>query len=127
MSIVIKRRATRVAEAKLIKTAQVKKARTTSEDDFNIAAKKFVEAAKGIRAVMKKLGSNKYEKFFGGFEECDALLQDPLYVKSQEAQYRYQLLLGADQWLKHEADKLGADFVSPKHFYKAWERFGADE
>lgn len=124
MAMVVKRRADRLAEAAIIKKAQVKKARRSDTSDFEIAAKIFTDAAKAIRVKMKELGSDAYEHFHAGFEECAALRLDPIFVGSQEAQYLYGNLEGADRWLLHEADKLGQSYVSPAHFYKAWELAG---
>lgn len=127
MAMVLTRRMDRVAERRIIAEAQKKKARSDDPTDFNMVAHKFVTAVLNIRQVMKKIGSEiNYDYFFGGFEQCDALLQDPAFIASSEAQYAYQLLLGADTWLKHEADKLGEEYVSPNHFYKAWELHGID-
>ena len=127
MAMVLTRRMDRVAERRIIAEAQKKKARSDDTTDFNMVAHKFVTAVLKVREAMKKTRSSiNYDYFFGGFEQCDALLQDPAYIASREAQYAYQLLLGADQWLKHEADKLGEEYVSPNHFYKAWELHGVD-
>lgn len=127
MSMLIARRMDRVAERRIIAEAQKKKARSNDPSDFNMVAHKFVTAVLNIRNVMKKVGSElNYDNFFGGFEQCDALLQDPAFIASPEAQYAYQLLLGADTWLKHEADKLGEEYVSPNHFYIAWLNHGID-
>lgn len=123
MSIIIQRRSDRVAAAQIVKQAQIKPATTDTDDDFKIAAKLFTDAAKALRAKMKELGSNDYDDFHAGFEECAALRADPIFVNSQDAQYLYGNLAGADSWLRHEASKLGQAYVSPAHFYKAWELF----
>ena len=125
--MIITRRANRIAEANLIKKAQIKKARRADTTDFDRVADKFVEAVMKIRAAMMASGSKEnYNLFFGGFEQCDALLRDPAYHESKEAQFAYQLLLGADSWLRHEADKLGEEYVPPNHFFICWLRHGVD-
>lgn len=127
MAMIIKRRSDRIAEANLIKKAQVKKARRSDTHDFEMVAGKFVEAVMKIREAMKATDTTQnYDYFFGGFEQCDALLRDPAYHESKEAQFAYQLLLGADSWLRHEADKLGEEYVSPESFYKCWDLQGID-
>lgn len=121
--MIVKRRSDRVAAAKIVKEAQIKKARTLSVADFKMVAKKFCSAVHLLRNAMKSVGSkdfSNYDQFFGGFEQCDIMLQDPLYWKSTDAQRYYTLLMGANDWLKHEADKLGEMYVSPNHFYYAW-------
>lgn len=125
MSMIVKRRSERLFERNVLHQARIKVAKKTDTSDFDRVAKKFVEAVYAIREAMKNAGSlTNYDMFFGGFEQCDALLQDPAYKQSSDAQYAYQLLLGADAWLKHEADKLGEDYVSPEHFFKAWDNEG---
>jgi len=124
MSMVITRRASRAAAARIVKEAQVKPARTTDTADFELAARLFTDAAKAIRAKMKELGSDAYEHFHAGFDECAILRADPIFANSQEAQYLYGNLEGADRFLLHEADKLGQEYISPNHFYKAWELAG---
>ena len=125
MAMVVKRRADPLAEAAIIKKAQVKKARRSDTKDFELVANKFVEAVMKIREAMKATNTTQnYDHFFGGFEQCDALLRDPAYHSSREAQFAYQLLLGADSWLRHEADKLGEAYVSPESFYKCWDLQG---
>ena len=127
MPMIVKRRSERLFERNVLNQARIKVARTTDTSDFDRVAKKFVESVYAIRKAMKDAGSEQnYDLFFGGFEQCDALLQDPVYKTSTEAQYAYQLLLGADAWLKHEADKLGEEYVSPSHFYKCWLNEGID-
>lgn len=122
MGMIIKRGSERRLEASIIKRARIKAARTADTSDYVLVCHKFVEAVMAVRKAMKEAGSERdYDYFFGGFEQCDELLQDPVYRTSSEAQYAYQLLLGADQWLKHEAEKLGEAYVSPEHFYKCWE------
>ena len=125
MAMVVKRRADRLAEAAIIKKAQVKKARRSDTKDFESVCDKFIEAVMKIREAMKSTSTTKsYDLFFGGYEQCDELLRDPAYHDCKEAQFAYQLLLGANSWLLHEADKLGADYVPPEHFYKCWDRTG---
>lgn len=127
MAMVIKRRSDRIAEANLIKKAQVKKARKSNTADFEIAGDKFVEAVMKIREAMKTSATTKnYDMFFGGYEQCDELLRDPAYHECKEAQFAYQLLLGANAWLCHEADKLGEDYIPPKHYFATWLRHGYD-
>ena len=127
MAMIIKRRSDRIAEANLIKKAQVKKARRSDTSDFESVCDKFIEAVMKIRAAMKTTNTTQnYDHFFGGYEQCDALLRDPAYHDCKEAQFAYQLLLGANSWLLHEADKLGADYIPPEHFYKCWDRAGID-
>lgn len=127
MSMIVKKRSERLFERNVLRQARVKVAKKTDTSDFDRVAKKFVEAVYAIRIAMRNAGSLvNYDTFFGGFEQCDELLQDPAYKQSSEAQYAYQLLLGADAWLKHEADKLGEDYVSPEHFFKAWDNEGID-
>ena len=119
--LIVKRRAEREAEQRIIANAQVKKARSNNTADFELVAGKFREAVMKIRAAMKTTDTQyNYDTFFGGYEQCDMLLRDPAYHSCSEAQFAYQLLLGADSWLKHEADKLGENYVPPEHFYKAW-------
>lgn len=122
--MIVKRRSDRVAAANIVKAAQIKKARTDSDEDFRIAAKLFTDTAKMIRARMKELGSDKYEHFHAGFEECAYLRMDPLFKKDSEVQYLFGNLQGADSWLRHASDKLGEPYVSPAHFFKAWELAG---
>lgn len=125
MAMIVKRRSERLFERNILHQARTKVARKTDTSDFERVAHKFVEAVYAIRDAMKKAGSEQnYDLFFGGFEQCDALLQDPAYKQSAEAQYCYQLLLGADAWLKHEADKLGEEYVSPEHYFKCWDLEG---
>lgn len=127
MAMHVMRRSDRIAEAKLIEKAQIKKARRSDTSDFELVARKFVEAVMKVREAMAATDTKEdYSKFFGGYEQCDLLLQDPAYRNSADAQFAYQLLLGADQWLKHEADKLGEKYIPPEHFYKAWDYFGID-
>ena len=127
MAMIIKRRSDRIAEANLIKKAQVKKARRSDTHDFEMVGDKFVEAVMKIRAAMKTTNTTQnYDYFFGGYEQCDALLRDPAYHQCQEAQFAYQLLLGADSWLRHEADKLGEEYIPPSHFFLTWLRHGYD-
>ena len=123
MALIVKRRSDRIAAARLLKQAQVKKTRTDSNQDYLMVCEKFVTAVHKVRDAMKKTGStdfNNYDQFFGGFEQCDIMLQDEKYKNSPEARYAYELLIGADSWLKHEAEKLGEDYISPQHFYLAW-------
>lgn len=125
MAMHVMRRSDRIAEAAIIKRAQIKKARRSDTADFETVAHKFIEAVMKIREAMANTDTqNDYSTFFGGYEQCDALLQDPAYRKSQDAQFAYQLLLGADSWLKHEADKLGENYVAPEHYYKCWDTVG---
>lgn len=124
MNMIVKRRSDRIAEARLIKEAQIKKARTDSDEDFRTAAKLFTDTAIAIRKKMKELGTDKFNNFHAGFEECAELRADPLFMKSSEAQYLFGNLQGADSWLRHAADKLGEAYISPAHFFKAWELAG---
>jgi len=124
MGMAITRRMDRIAEARIIKQAQIKQARTTDTRDFEFAAKIFTDAAKALRNKMKELGSNDYDHFHAGFDECIILRQDPLFINSQEAQYLYGNIEGANSFMRHEADKLGQAYISPAHFYKAWELAG---
>ena len=122
--MIVKRVEDRISERRIIKEAQIKPARSTDTTDFEYAAKIFTDAAKALRAKMKELGSNNYEHFHAGFDECIILRQDPLFVNSQEAQYLYGNIEGANSFMRHEADKLGQAYVSPAHFYRAWELAG---
>ena len=124
MAMIVKRRSERLFERNVSQQARVKVARTTDTKDFELAAKVFTDTAKAIRVKMKELGSDAYDNFHAGFEECAALRMDPLFVGSQEAQYLYGNLEGADRWLLHEADKLGQNYISPAHFYEAWRLAG---
>ena len=122
MAMIIKRRSERLFERNILQQARTKVARKTDTSDFERVARKFIDATYAIRKAMKETDSeNNYDLFFGGFEQCDALLQDPAFKASPDAQYAYQLLLGADAWLKHEADKLGEEYRSPEHFFKCWD------
>lgn len=119
--MVVKRRSTREAEARIIKLAQIKKTRSTDTTDFVYVAGKFREAVMNIRNIMQNTPTTvDYSNFFGGYEQCEILLQDPAYRASQDAQFAYSVFLGVDQWMRHEADKLGEDYIPPKHFFKAW-------
>ncbi len=127
MSMIIKRRGDRVLENEILRKARTKVARTKDASDFEKVARQFIKAVYDIRSIMKDSGSTKnYDLFFGGFEQCAELLNDPAFKISQKAQYAYTVLLGVDAWLKHEADKLGEDYVSPEHFYKCWDLEGID-
>ena len=118
MALHVMRRSDRIAEAAIVKRAQIKKARRSDTTDFEMVSHKFIEAVMKIREAMAATNTERdYSTFFGGYEQCDAMLQDPAYRASQDAQFAYQLLLGADSWLKHEADKLGENYVAPEHFY----------
>lgn len=127
--MVVKRRSDRIREAQILKQARIKQTRTNSNKDYIMVAKKFVEAVMMVRKAMKEAGAkdfNNYDLFFGGFEQCDAMLQSKEYFESDAAKYAYSVLQGADSWLKHEADKLGEAYVSPEHYYKAWDLYGID-
>ena len=129
MALIVKRRSDRIAAARLLKQAQVKRATTDSNQDYLLVCDKFIKTVYRVREAMKKAGAtdfSNYDLFFGGFEQCDTMLQDPKYKKSEEARYAYELLMGANIWLKHEAEKLGQDYVSPEHFYKCWDTVGID-
>lgn len=125
MALHVMRRSDRIAEAALIKKAQIKRARRSDTTDFETVAHKFIEAVMKIREAMATTNTEKdYSTFFGGYEQCDALLQDPAYRTCQDAQFAYQLLLGANSWLIHEAGKLGESYVAPEHYYKCWDTVG---
>lgn len=129
MSMDVVRRSSRAAAAKILKQARIKQSRTDSNADYLMVCEKFITAVMKVRAAMKAAGAtdfNNYDLFFGGFEQCDIMLQSEAYMKSSEAQFAYSLLTGADSWLKHEADKLGEAYVSPEHFYKCWDQVGID-
>ena len=127
MAMIVKRRSERLFERNILQQARTKVARKTDTSDFERVARKFIDATYAIRKAMKETDSaNNYDLFFGGFEQCDALLQDPAFKSSPDAQYAYQLLLGADAWLKHEADKLGEEYRSPEHYFKCWDLEGFD-
>ena len=127
MPMMVRRRIDRLTEQRIIREAQIKKATTTDTSQFERVASKFVAAVMKVREAMATTDTtNDYSMFFGGFEQCDALVQDPAYQASQEAQMAYQLLLGADSWLRHEASKLGEEYVPPEHFFKTWELAGYD-
>lgn len=119
--MVISRVADRISERRVISEAQIKPARSTDTKDFEYVAGKFREAVMKIRAAMEKAGSKiDYSNFFGGYEQCEVLLQDPAFRSSQDAIFEYNVFLGVDQWLRHESDKLGQNYIPPNHFFKAW-------
>ena len=118
--MIIRRKSDRDAEKRILEEARKKVATKDTNADFLVAAGKFIEAVKKIRQAMGAAGAPGYDNFFGGYEECDVLLNDPIYQTCTRAQFAYQLLLGANSWLRHEADKLGETYKSPNHFFLAW-------